>query len=80
MKLFKIRFHQHSKLKKTHGWLIILASNEQAAIAFANRDVIKKVPGYAYHVEVKELCDVVEDKCKYVDGDFFPLSLAMYND
>jgi len=80
MKIFKVRFHQHHKLKKWHGYVIVLAPDAESALAFANRDVIKKVPGYAYHIEIKEICDVKEGKCAYIDGDFLPISLSMYND
>lgn len=75
MKLFKIRFHQHNKLKKTLGWLIILAPDKEKALEFANRDVIHKVPGYAYHIEVIELCQIKDGKCAYIAGDYIPLSL-----
>jgi hypothetical protein len=78
MKVFKVRFHWHNKNTKKHGWAVVLAPDENLAIEFAKRDVISKVPGYAYVTETKEIC-TVKDKCTYIDGDFIPISLSMYN-
>lgn len=80
MKIFKVRFVQHHDLKKTRGWVTVVAPDEETAIQFANKDLIWKLRGYAYHVEVKELCSV-KDRPTYIDGDFFPdSSLALYNE
>lgn len=80
MKIFKVRFHQHYKLKKQHGFVIVTADNAAQAEAFAKQDLISKLPGYAYAYETIELCTVREDRCSYVASDFFPIDLSMYNE
>lgn len=70
MKLFKVRFLQHHALKITRGWCIVQAATSEEAEQFAQRDLVSKVPGYAYVVEVKELITLKEGKAQYVAGDF----------
>jgi len=78
MKIFKVVFHQHVDHKKKYGWVLVLAEDETKALEFAYRDLIRRVPGYAYHVDVKELCSVKEGRCAYIYGDFLPMSLSAY--
>ena len=79
MQTYKIHFKHHYKLQMCRCWVIVAAATEEEAIAQANKEFIKKMPGYAHLLDVKKLCEIKADRATCIEYDFVPLNNPWYN-
>lgn len=74
MQAYKIHFKHHFRLQMSRCWVIVVAPTEEQALEQAQREFIRKMPGYAHYLEHKLLCKVKPDTGTCLEYDFIPLN------